>query len=160
MRTLLFAINIYFFSDSGFHQSKNYCRLGRTVEGDRRHRLWLKSIFKSAESSAARRGRLEIGLSRTWVETPQGALYSQVLQSRGTAEADKNLTAKCNERSFNPMATRRLPSTPSRACAARCSWQSPNWHWGWACEDALPPQCDLTLLRWALDSHCQTNILK
>ena len=48
-----------------FNSSTPDSRLSRTVEGGRLHRLWLKSIFKSAESSATRRGQLEIGLSRT-----------------------------------------------------------------------------------------------
>ena len=60
--------------------------------------------------------------------------------------------------SFNLMSTWRLPSTPRRACEARCTWQS--WHWERVGEDALPSQYDLILVRWALDSHCQTNILK
>ena len=33
-----------------------------------------------------------VGLSLTWVEIAQGALYSQVLQSQGAAKAEENLT--------------------------------------------------------------------
>ena len=53
------------------------------------------------------------------------------------AEAEDDLTAKCTVCSFNPMSMRRLPSTPSRACEARCTWQFPSGHWGRVGEDAL-----------------------
>ena len=95
------------------------------MEGGRLHRLWLKpakSIFKSGESSAARQGRLEVGLNRTWFETAWDALFSRVLQSWGAAEAEENFTAKYTKCSFNPMSMMRLPSTPSQACEARCTW--------------------------------------
>ena len=41
------------------------------------------------------------------------------------------------------MSTRRLPSTPRLACSARCTWQSPRWHW---VETALSALCSQVLL--------------
>ena len=87
-----------------------------------------KSNFKSTSPSL--RGEvdlkldlwgLEIGLIWTWIKIARGALGSQVLRSRA-CEAEENLTAKCTECNFKPMSTKRQPSTPSRACEARCTW--------------------------------------
>ena len=47
-----------------------------------------KSIFKSAELGAPRRGQLENGLRRIWLETAQSEFCSQILQSRGWKELD------------------------------------------------------------------------
>ena len=61
------------------------------------------------------------------------------------AEAKENLTAKCTKCSFNPMSTRRLPSTPCLASLARCTWQFARGHWVETALCALGSQVLLSL---------------
>ena len=56
----------------------------------------------------------------TWVKIAQGALGSQVLRSQA-CEAEENLTAKGTKCNCKQMSMKRQPSTPSRACDARCT---------------------------------------
>ena len=44
------------------------------------------------DSVSSRAKSNQVGLSPTWAEIAWGALYSQVLRSRGAAEAEENLT--------------------------------------------------------------------
>jgi hypothetical protein len=102
----------------------------------------------SSRPSRAQRDEADLKMDFDGLELKLHEVHFAVKLSE--AEAEENLTAKCTECSFNPMSTRRLPSTPSRACEARCTWQFPSWHWGRVGEVALPPQCVLTLARRAL----------
>ena len=110
-----------------------------------------KSIFKLAESSAAIRGWLEMDLAG--LELKLQEVHFAVMFSE--AEAQRRL-----RRTW-------LQSAPS-AVSTQCQQgdcqvhqaELASWHWRRVSEDALPPQCDLTLVRWALYSHCQTIILK
>ena len=52
-------------------------------------------------SELARRGVLKHEFGCTWVETAQGALCRQVLQSRA-CEAEENFSAKCTKCIFDP----------------------------------------------------------
>ena len=112
---------------------------------------WGSSLPKSgAQVGRVERSRLENLPRRTWVETAQGALFDQVLQSRGASNLKENLTAKWTKCSFDPMSTRRLPSSPSQTMQGEVYLAVSELHCRRVGEIVFPSQWNLTLVHKAL----------